>query len=138
MDQDLSAARRILEQGSYTCVLCKGDLLLTDKRRGIRPLMELLASGRDLRGFCAADKVVGKAAAFLYRLLGVKAVYAGVISQPAIRVLTDGGIEVWQDQQVPAIRNRDGSGYCPMETAVWDTEDPNEALAAITAALRAL
>ena len=29
----------------------------------------------DLRGFCAADKVIGKATAFLYVLMGVNSVY---------------------------------------------------------------
>ena len=133
MNNDLSKARQLLETGSYTCVFCRGDTLLTDNRRGILPLLDLLRSGQDLRDFSAADKVVGKAAAFLYRLMGIKALYAGVISTPALAVLKE--IPVEFAAEVPAIANRSRTGFCPMETAVWDIDDPLVALAAIETTL---
>ena len=129
MNKNLSKARRLLLDGGYTCVLCHGDTIITDTRRGIRPLLELCRSGRNLQEFSAADKVVGKAAAFLYRLLGIKSLYAGVISTPALTVLQ--GISVEFDAEVPAIQNRTQTGFCPMESAVWDIEDAEEALCAI-------
>ena len=133
MNNDLSKARQLLETGSYTCVFCCGDTLLTDNRRGILPLLDLLRSGQDLRDFSAADKVVGKAAAFLYRLMGIKALYAGVISTPALAVLKE--IPAEFAAEVPAIANRSRTGFCPMETAVWDIDDPLDALAAIETTL---
>ena len=128
---DLQNARTTLEQGGYTCVLCKGEQQKTDARRGVKPLLELLASGENYTGFCAADKVVGKAAAFLYLRLGVAAVHAGVISAPAYDLLTARGIAVTYDTLVPAIRNRAGDGYCPMEAVTLPLTDPWEAEAAI-------
>ena len=136
MNNDLSKARQLLETGSYTCVFCRGDTLLTDNRRGILPLLDLLRSGQDLRDFSAADKVVGKAAAFLYRLMGIKALYAGVISTPALAVLE--GLPVEYTTEVPAIQNRTQTGLCPMETAIWGIDDPEEALPAIERALAQL
>lgn len=135
MNENLNKARCILESGGHTCVLCKDDALLTDDRRGIRPLLELYRSGRNLRGFSAADKVVGKAAAFLYLLMGIHAVHAWVISTPAKKVLADGGITVSYGSEVSAIQNRAGTGLCPMETAVWELDDPNAAPSAIENAL---
>ena len=135
---DLQNARTTLEQGGYTCVLCKGEQQKTDARRGVKPLLELLASGENYTGFCAADKVVGKAAAHLYCLLGVKAVYAGVISQRARAVLENAGIAVTFGTEVSAIRNRAGDGLCPMETAVWDIEDHESAHRAILTTLQKL
>ena len=129
MNQDLLKARQLLETGGYTCVLCHGDTVLTDDRRGIRPLLDFYRSGQDLRNFSAADKVVGKAAAFLYRLLGIKALYASVISTPALAVLQDISVEF--TAEVPAIQNRTQTGFCPMESAVWGIEDAEEALSAI-------
>jgi hypothetical protein len=82
--------------------------------------------------------VVGKAAAFLYCLLGVKALHAGVLSVPARDVLLSAGISVEWGSLVPAIRNRAGDGFCPMETAVWDLTDPALAPDAIRAALQKL
>ena len=135
---DLEKARSLLEKENYTCVICRGDDVITDRRRGIRPLMELLESGKDLHGYSAADKVVGKAAAFLYCLLGVKALHAGVLSVPARDVLVSAGISVEWGSLVPAIRNRAGNGFCPMETAVWDLTDPALAPDAIRNALKKL
>lgn len=136
--RDLEEARSLLEKENYTCVLCRDGSTVTDNRRGVRPLLELLDSETDLHGYSAADKVVGKAAAFLYCLLGVKALYAGVISQPALSVLEDAGITVRYGVLVPAIRNRTGDGFCPMETAVWALSDPALAPDAIWIALQKL
>jgi len=138
MYPELGKARQLLEIGNHTCVLWGGDTVITDDRRGIRPLMELLQRQAEVSGFCAADKVVGKAAAFLYCLLGVKAVYAHVISQPAAEVLVRAGITLEYGTMVSAIRNRTDSGFCPMETAVWDISDPQEALQALKDALSKL
>lgn len=135
---DLQFARTLLEKENYTCVICRGEDVLTDRRRGVKPLMELLESGKYLQGYSAADKVVGKAAAFLYCLLGVKALHAGILSEPALAVLENAGIPVEYSTLVPAIRNRAGDGFCPMETAVWDLDDPALAPDAIRIALQKL
>lgn len=138
MCEDLKKAVSLLEFGSHTCVLCRDGTVLTDDRRGIRPLLELLESGQDMSGFSAADRVVGKAAAFLYCLLGVSSVYAKVISAPALQVLQSHGIDTYYDTRVSAIRNRTGDGFCPMETAVWDLKDPKKAPDAIRETLKKL
>ena len=138
MLSDSVRARDLLSEGGYTCVLCRDGQCLTDTRRGIRPRLEFLDSGTDLHGFSAADKVVGKAAAFLYCLMGIGQVYAPVISRPAAEVLQSYGIRVEYDLLVPAVFNRDRSGLCPMESAVRDLSDPHEALTAIRAALSRL
>ena len=128
---DLQRAKDLLAQEHYTVVLCRGDATYTDIRRGVAPLLALLDGGEDLTAFAAADKVVGKAAAFLYLRLGVAAVYAAVISTPAYDLLTAHGIDTTYDTLVPAIRNRAGDGYCPMETVTLPLTDPAEAEAAI-------
>ena len=86
MSEDLRRAREILEQSGYTCVLCRQDQVKTCTARGVRPLVELLDAGQ-WSGYSAADKVIGKATAFLYALLGVRAVYTPVISESAVRIL---------------------------------------------------
>ncbi|MBQ6848505.1 MAG: DUF1893 domain-containing protein [Clostridia bacterium] len=124
-------AKRLLADGGYTVVLCRGDVTYTDTRRGVAPLLRWLDAATDVTGFAAADKVVGKAAAFLYLRLGVTAVYAGVISAPAYDLLLAHGVSVTYDTFVPAIRNRAGDGYCPMEAVTLPLTDPVEAEAAI-------
>ena len=130
MEKELETAQKMLEQQSYTCVLCRESELVTSCRRGVAPLLEFLDSGRDFTGFYAAD-VVGKATGFLYCLLGVRGVYAPVMSKAALQVLTDRGIACYYDCLVEGIRNRTDTGPCPMEAATGELTDPEAALTAI-------
>ena len=114
---DIEGAKALLTEGGYTLVAAVGEAVYTDRRRGVAPLLALLDGGVSLAGGVAADRVVGRAAAYLYCLLGVRALYAAVVSEPALEVLLAGGISVCYDLSVPAIRNRAGDGPCPMEAA---------------------
>jgi len=125
---DLICATKHLLQENYTCVLCKEDKLYFSRERGIRPLLMWLDSGEDFREFSAADKVIGKAAAFLYVLLGVRHIYATVISKPALAVLESWQITVTYDNLTDFIRNRTDTGFCPMESAVLEIDNAEEAL----------
>lgn len=138
MKSDIEKAKSLLEYGEYTCVLCLDDKIYTSTEQGVKPLLAWIDSSTDMKGFAAADKVVGKAAAFLYVILGVKAVYAGVISEPAKKVLTENGIDVEYGTLTDAIRNRAGTGFCPMETAVKGISEPYAALEAVRQKLRQL
>ena len=129
--QDLEKARQILKKDGYTCVLCRGDAVYTATARGVRPLVDWLDSELELNGFSAADKVVGRATAFLYVLLGVRKVHALVMSTPAKNALEENGITALCDREVPGIINRRGDGPCPFEEAVLGISDPNEARNAI-------
>ena len=131
MHQNLTTARNLLEEGNFTCVLVRNEACLTATERGVKPLLSWLEQGQDLRDFSAADRVVGRATAFLYCLLGVKEVYARVMSHPAAEVLKAAGITVQAGQLVDGIINRQGTGPCPFEATVMDITDPQEALAAI-------
>jgi hypothetical protein len=90
-------------------------------------LLMILQIGNDYSGYVAADKVIGKGAAFLYILLKIKEIHANVISEPALAVLKDKGVKVFYEELVPMIRNRDNTGFCPMEQAVLDETDPQAA-----------
>ncbi len=117
--------------GGFTCAIFKGEQVYKSQQRGVTPLLEWLEKDADFHDFIAVDKVVGKAAAFLYVLLGVKGVYAFVISEAAEKVLRAHGVDVAYQLKVAAIRNRTNSGFCPMEQAVWNIEEPKTACLAI-------
>ena len=131
MNRDLERCKNRLETENFTCVIKKGESCYTFTERGIRPLMSLLESGADLKGAVAADKVIGKAAALLMVKCRIGAVYAAVISEPAIRVLEDAGIGCEYGALVARIQNRRGDGLCPMESAVMEIADADEAYAAL-------
>ncbi len=128
---DLENAKRKLSAGDFTCVVCRGEEEYTAIERGVKPLLTWLDAGMDFQGASAADRVVGRATAFLYCLLGVKAVYARVMSYPAMEVLKAQGIGAFAGTCVEGIINRRGDGPCPFEAAVLEIQDPQEALCAI-------
>ena len=124
-------AKEILISGGYTCVLTDGQAVYTSTDRGVKPLVRFLESGRIPAGLSAADKVVGRATAWLYVLLQVREIYAQIISQGAVAVLQGHGIGVTFGKLVPNIINRKGDGICPFEAAVTDIQDADLAYAAI-------
>jgi hypothetical protein len=134
-----NAIRQLQENTDFTCVICEADEQLktyTSTERGVKPLLGWLETNKPAAGFAAADRVVGKAAAYLYVLLGAAYVYAPVMSSKALDVLKKYGIAADYDKRPDGIINRAGTGPCPMENAVADVDTPEEALAAIKAKLR--
>lgn len=135
---DAERAKKLLHSENYTCVLCKDDLIYSSEERGIKPLIDFIDKGIDLNGFSAADKIVGKAAAFLYVILGVKEIYADVMSESAAEVSARYKIQAEYDTLTKKIINRSGTGLCPMEEAVQAESAPLPALEKIRARLELL
>lgn len=131
-------AKALLESGGYTCVLTDGTGFFTSKDRGVKPLVQFIEQKSIPENLFAADKVVGKATAYLYVLLKIQALYAKVISEPAIAVLKAHGIAVSYESLVPNIINRRGDGICPFEEAVMHMDDADTAYAAILKKMEAL
>ena len=129
--KNLEFAKETLLNNDYTCVICQGETVYTSTFRGVKPLVQWLDRKLDVKGFSAADKVIGRATAFLYVLLEVQEVYAHVISKPALAVLEAHGVQVQYGTLVENIINRAGTGICPFEETVMGIEDPQNAYAAI-------
>lgn len=118
----------ILHGGNHSLVV-KGSEIRTFDGRGIADLYRLFTLEPDfLAGASIADKVVGKGAAALMVLGGVKEVYAGVISSAALTLLRNGGIATRCDLEVPHIINRKGDGICPVEQLCSDCDTAAECL----------
>ena len=127
---DLDRARAALP--GHTLALCRGGEVVTSDLRGVMPMLGFLREGRDLSGFCAADRVVGRAAAMLFAKAGVRAVFAEVMSDGAVALLAAHGIDASCDVRTAAIENRQKTGLCPMESAVAGIEDIDAGIAAIS------
>lgn len=130
--------KALLAEENLTCVLSDGNRLIKSRERGVKPLIGFIESGKSFKGFTAADKVVGKAAALLYALMGVSSLYASVISEGALTVCKSFGISVEYGTLAQNIINRRGDGFCPMEQAVADISDPQTAFNAVKEKLKNL
>ena len=138
MDNEILTARQRLLDCGYTCVLLQNGEEYCSRERGVKPLLSLLDKGRSFCGAVAADKTVGAGAAHLYVLLGVRAVWARVISAAALDILERNGIAAAYDERVEYIVNRKGDGMCPIEAAVLGAKDSNEAYGLIIGTLESL
>ena len=107
----------MLHSAKCSCVIYSHGRITRCHERGVADLLRLLKSaGRLLDGAVVADKVIGKGAAALMILGGVKEAYADVISAPALDLLTAASVATSYGQCVPGIINRAGTGSCPVET----------------------
>lgn len=113
--------------GGYSCVIMNKSEVRTFKRRGVADLYDLLLTDKAfLQGATVTDKVIGKAAASLMMLGGVKRVYGAVISEPALDMLNDAGVRTEYLTKVPFIENREKTGWCPLEAACCGIEHPED------------
>lgn len=122
----------------HSICLCRRGGIVTDDGRGISPMMRFIAEGRDLRGYSAADVIVGKAAAMLFVKAGITAVYGKVISAAGRDYLLRHDIPCTWDTLTQKIINRAGDDICPMEKTVADLSDPDEGYEALRARIAAM
>lgn len=73
-----------------------------------------------LKGAIVADKVIGKVAASLLTVAGVKEIYANTISNFAIPVLEENNVKYEYKNKAEYIKNNDRTGMCPMENKFKD------------------
>lgn len=129
---DLDLARALLiANNDATLVAVHGDEIVFCRDRGVKPLLKMIKDGCNLRGFSVADKVVGKAPALLYAVLGPDAVFSPVMSWTGRAVLLASGIATSYDALVPHIQNRSRDGQCPMDSSVTNVWEPYEAVSVL-------
>lgn len=118
-------------QGLSLLVFNHGELT-THANRGIQDLLQLISEQPErLNGAVAADKVIGKSAAAIMIVGGVKEVHTNLICTPARELFEKEGILVFATEEVPMILNRDKSGMCPMDTQIANIESIDECVAVL-------
>lgn len=124
-EEENRACVALLHESGCSCVVRPAaGQRWTGKQRGVDDLFYLLENEPGiLKGAFMADKVVGKAAASLMVLGGVRGLYAGTLSEPARWLLESYGLEYKTDRVVPHIINRVGSDWCPLEKRCFFAED---------------
>ena len=119
---------KALEEEGVTFAARQGDKIKVSKESGISPMIRsLLQSPEGLKGAFVADRVIGRAAAFLLVYGEVKGLHAKLISSHAKEVLLRYGLPFEYEEEVPYIKNRRQDGMCPMEQSVLNTENAEKA-----------
>ena len=131
MEKEFLKAKELFNTGKYSLVLCKNGDIITSDSSGIMPLINIIDEKKECKGYSAADKIIGRAASFLYTLLEIKNVYGEVVSKGAVEILKNAGINFEYKTLTDYIENRQKTGICPMDEAVQNINDAKEASEAI-------
>jgi len=127
LDDLIIAQKALAERGANIVVARGGMVLFTGWSKGLRDLAKIaLESPEILDGSSVADRIVGKAAAIIFAVNGVEAVYAPTLSRHALDVLEKSGIKFHYEKLVPHIEAH-GEGICPFERLIMDIADRDEA-----------
>lgn len=135
---DIEKAKVYMKENNYSLVLANNDKVFSSHDKGVKPLLNIYDLGLDFSEYSAADKVVGSAAAFMYLLLNIKKIYAKVISKKALSLLQNAGVEIEYETLTDKIQNRKKTDLCPMEKALQNTKDKDEAYKIIIKTLETL
>ena len=117
----------MLNKQGLSLLVYNHDSLTTHANRGIQDLLELISDQPErLKGAVAADKIIGKSAAAIMVLGGVKQVHTNLICTPARELFEANGVQVFATEEVAMIYNRDRTGMCPMDTQIDGVESIEE------------
>jgi len=124
----IEVAKNELVLHNYSCVIVHEDrVIMTSFDSGVKPLIQYYETkSANFRNAVLADKVIGRAAAFLVVLCGITSVYADVMSTEAKKILEDCNIYYEYNRLVPFIANRNRDGRCPMEELSEGVKQPIE------------
>ena len=115
----------ILHKTNASLVVCyANEEIKKYYQNRIKDIKEILQNDKNaLKGAVIADKVIGKVAASILAIAGVKEIYADVISEFAIPVLEKYNVKYEYKKIVEYIRNNDNTGMCPMENKYKDEQN---------------
>lgn len=123
--KDIDIARELLEKENLSVVVVKDcEVVYKSTDKGIKPMYYVVTSLlKTARGSSIADKVIGKGAAMLCKVLKAREVYTPLISETAIQVLKETNIPFRFNESCPYIMNMKKTGLCPIEKMAMESED---------------
>ena len=122
----------MIENGDSSLVAVNGENIYKGDGIGVKPIISPMRNNIEFfKGYEVADTIIGKAAALLLTLSGAKAVYGKIMSRAAVDILKENGIDYQYGVLVDFIKNRSGTGLCPLEDAVKTENNPQIALSKI-------
>ncbi len=131
VSEDFEHAIKEFRRREAAFIIVKNREVVSESiEKGVAPFF-FAVSSLNVKGASLADKIVGKAVAFLCVHAGIASVYAQVMSNPALEVLRTNAIYAEADAMVPMILNRKKDGQCPIEKIVDTCTTAEEAFAVL-------
>jgi hypothetical protein len=119
-----------------------GEITLTFVGSGVKPIYDFVSKNiEQLDRFYSlywGDRVVGKASALLLLLVKPKYIYGELMSEEAIKILSQNNIPYSFGKKVPYIMNIRQDDMCPFEKSVLDVNEVELALQKIAEVFESL
>ncbi len=127
-EKELQEAVDCLEKEGCSCVIRNDNQVRIGRARGVYDLYKFYTEEPQVMfGSVVADRVVGKGAAAVMVLGGVRMLHTKVISETALQLLREASVDTRYDTLVPYIINRAGTGMCPLESLCRECVSAEEA-----------
>lgn len=124
MDYLKLARETLYNENQKIVIVNNNSIIYKNDGFGIKPLYSAYIKVKEqMKGASCADRVIGKAAAWIYKEADIKELYCDVITTRAKNMLLDSGIEVVFIEEIDFVENRDKTGMCPVETLAKDETD---------------
>lgn len=116
--------QKLYENNASLVVLFKDGNCKEYYNKRVEDIVSILNENKDaLKDAIIADKVIGKVAASILTIAGVKEIYADIISKFAIPILEENNIKYEYNKKVEFIQNNDKTDICPMENKFKDEKN---------------
>ncbi len=115
---DLEKAKEIFYSEDYSFVLVKNEDIISSSQKGIRQIVELIESKKDFTDYSMCDRITGRAAAFLYVIMGVKAVHSVKMTKLATNILDRAEIKFSADEYIEKVLDSELKNTDRFENAV--------------------
>ncbi len=123
------AKETMYNENQKIVIVNDNKIIYKDDGFGIKPLyLAYMKVKGQMKGASCSDRVIGKAAAWIYREADIKELYCEVITTRAKNLLIDNGIKLVFVEEVEYVENREKTGMCPVETLAKDEDDFNNLL----------
>lgn len=136
--KDLENAKELFYSGDWSFVLVKDGAAVKSSKKGLSPIVELIESGKDFTDCTICDKTTGRAAAFLYVLLGAKEVHALRMTNLAVQILDKAEIKFSADEFIESVHDETMTCTDACESAVLRSGSAAQAFKDIKKALETL
>ncbi|MBN2605619.1 MAG: DUF1893 domain-containing protein [Bacilli bacterium] len=109
-----------------TCIIYHdNNIVFTSSEKGVKPILDFYHQTETLLSdYIVVDKIMGRGAIILSKLIHAKKVVTPIISEPAYQLAKEYNMHVTFTTIVPYIINREQNGHCPIETSVINISDP--------------
>lgn len=132
---NIEKAKQIFSENEYTFVLLSEENIITSTDKGLKPMVDLIESNEDFSEYVICDKITGRAAAFLYVLLGIEKVHAKKMAKLAVQILDRAEIEYSYDEMIETVLDENMTEIDPVELSVLRSGSAVQAIVDIKKAL---